>query len=94
MLDPAGILSGSLLRNAKIHKKAGKQSVTLVNRLGDLMSLSVSAIKPSLSIKIYPFSRRFFMATLTLGLEKESAVAMSIERTFPFAFPSIRMVSR
>ena len=64
MLDPAGILSGSLLRNAKIHKKAGKQSVTLVNRLGDL------------------------------GLEKESAVAMSIERTFPFAFPSIRMVSR
>ena len=39
MLDPAGILSGSLLRNAKIHKKAGKQSVTLVNRLGDLMSL-------------------------------------------------------
>ena len=28
-----------------------------------------------------PFSRRFFMATLTLGLEKDSSLAMSMERT-------------
>ncbi len=38
---------------------------------------------PSSSIRIYPFSRKFFMATLMLGLEKPNSRTISMERTIP-----------
>ena len=39
-------------------------------------------------------SRRFFMATLTLGLLKPISAAMSTERTLPLRSFSTRIVSR
>ena len=49
---------------------------------------------PSPSTVTQPLSRRFFMATLTLGLLNSSSAAMSMERTDPFLSWRIRMVSR
>lgn len=49
---------------------------------------------PSGSTSMYPFSRRFFIATLTLGLENPSSLATSMERTAPLRFCSINIVSR
>ena len=43
--------------------------------------VSVSEIWPAWSTVICPLVRRFFIATLTLGLEKFSSLATSIERT-------------
>ena len=40
----------------------------------------------------YPFSRRFFIATLTLGLVNPSSLAMSIERTAPLRLLKIMMI--
>ena len=47
---------------------------------------SVSVMYPVLFIVMYPFSRRFFMATLTLGFVKFISFAISIERTCPLLF--------
>ena len=56
--------------------------------------LSKRVMKPSLSTSIYPLVLRFFMATLTLGLEKPNSFAMSMERTFPWRLCMMSIASR
>ena len=55
---------------------------------------SVREIKPSSHMVMQSCSRRFLMATLTLGLENPISAAMSTERTVPLRSFSTRIVSR
>lgn len=43
---------------------------------------------------ILAISRRFFTATLTLGLEKPSSRTTSMERTMPWLSRSVKIASR
>ena len=91
VLSVAALLTGCA-KEGEVQDTEKKQEDTvltiLVQQSGTNMSGTweacpdgVNVICPWSSIWTYPFWRRFFIATLTLGLEKPSSVAMSMERT-------------
>ena len=84
VLNSAGIFGGYLGVDPQRDQKIGNQGMALINLVGDGLSCGEQKMEPSGLTVIYPFSRRFFMATLTLGLENPSSLAMSMERTVPF----------
>ena len=94
VLHLAGVRRSHLRVDAQPDEKLGQQLVPLINTPRNLLPRGQGEIKPSLSISMYPLSRSFFMATLTLGLEKCSSLAMSMERTSPWRSCRLRMASR
>ena len=72
VLDPAGVFRRHLGTDAQGCEPVGEQGMALIDFFSDTRPLSVSVIKPFLSISISSLARRFFIAMLTLGLEKES----------------------
>ena len=94
VLDTARILESCLFTDSEVHQPFGEGRVALIDRLGDPAAF-VGQCNVSLVIyRIRLLTRRFFIATLTLGFEKPSSVAISIERTYGCFSLNIKIVSR
>ena len=94
VLNAAGILRGNGRVHSQRDQPLGEQRVALIHAFGDFLAFSVREIKPSSPMVMQSCSRRFLMATLTLGLENPISAAMSTERTVPLRSFSTRIVSR
>ena len=94
VLDAARVIESCLFTDSKVHQPFGEGRVALIDRLGDPAAF-VGQRNVSLVIyRIRLLTRRFFIATLTLGFEKPSSVAISIERTYGCFSLNIKIVSR
>ena len=86
VLHAAGILRRNLRANTQMLQPLRQQSMPLIDSLRNDPSGLLQSNDTVLINFNSPLSRRFFIATLTLGLEKESSLAMSMERTCPCRF--------
>ena len=93
VLDAARVLESCLFTDSEVHQPFGEGRVALIDRLGDPAAF-VGVMCPSSFTRIRLLTRRFFIATLTLGFEKPSSVAISIERTYGCFSLNIKIVSR
>lgn len=94
VFDPACVVESGLLADTEVHQPFGEGCVALVDRFRDPAAFIGQC---DMSLVIYQdqvVDRRFFIATLTLGLEKPGSVAISIERTYGCFSLNIKIVSR
>ena len=94
MFNPARVIESCLLIDTEIHQPFGEGSVALIDRLCDPAAFVGQC---DMSLVIYQdqiVDPEIFIATLTLGFEKPSSVAISIERTYGCFSLNIKIVSR